>query len=118
MVFVDLRPPNFYCSDMNKRPQSEVCRTKSIDVPPPIPIVSHWPSIDRLLTTKGNDTVLFDRSVDSKKSGEVRKSDGFRKPAKSQVHSAVRWSCQELLASHPSPIHLELLDQVIRDSLR
>ena len=90
----------------------EVCRTKSIDVPPPIPVVSYWPSIDSLPATKDNDTVLFSRSVDSKK------SDGSRKPAESQVHSAVRWSCQELLASHPSPIYLELLDQAIRDSIR
>ena len=33
------------------------------------------------------------------------------------MQSAVRWSCQELLASHPSPIHLELPDQAIRGSL-
>ena len=86
--------------------------------PPPIPVVSHRPSVDSLPATKSSDTVLFGRSVDSKKGGEVRKSDGSRKSAESQVHSAVRWPCQELLPSHRSPIHLELPDQAIRDSLR
>ena len=83
--------------------------------PPPIPVISHRPSIDSLPATKSSDTVLFGRNVDSKKSGEVRKSDGPRKSVESQVHSADHWSCQELLASHPSPIHLELPDQAIRD---
>ena len=85
--------------------------------PPPVPVVSHQPNTDSLLATKSSDTVPLGRSVDFKRSGEARKSDGSCKSAESQVHSEIRWSRQELLSSHPSPIHPGLRDQATKDSL-